>query len=365
MLQKNPKANNQQALLAAIVEASDDAIISKQLDGTILTWNPAAEKLFGHAATEAVGQHIALIIPPALLDDETKIIAKIANGETVEHYVTQRMHKNGALLDISLSISPLRDDDGKVVGAAKILRDISNLKKNEELSRRLASDLQEMTRVACHDLRAPLRDINQLARWIREDLEQDLAQDIPATCAEKFDLIASRTQRMEKLLDDIAAYSDAHMPSTDRLSEIISVSEMVQGVLKWLSPPPDLGITLSPLLATARVRSMPLTLVFVHLIENAIRHNDKADKKISVEVEDQGDHYMFSVADNGPGIAPQYHEKVFGMFQTLKPRDVSEGSGMGLALTRKILLHAGQKIWIESTPEAGVKFHFTWQKQLS
>lgn len=338
---------NSTALLAAIVQSSDDAIISKRLDGTILTWNGAAERLFGHSAAEAVGQHIRLIIPADLHDDENRIRAKILNGEKIDHYVTQRLHKDGTLLETALSVSPLRDKDGAIIGASKILRDLSSLKKMEEVSRRLASDLQEMTRIACHDLRAPLRDINQLSRWIREDLPMD----IPADCAEKFDLIASRTQRMEKLLDDIAAYSDAHMQAMDNSSEIISVAEIVQGVLKWLSPPPGLNITLSPLLAGARVRSMPLTLVFVHLIDNAIRHNDKAEKRINIDMEDHDASYVFSVADDGPGIAPEYHEKVFGLFQTLKPRDISEGSGMGLALTRKILLQAGQKIWIESPPK--------------
>src|ERR1051325_6549174 len=123
--------NEANQLLAAIVESSDDAIISKSLQGIIQTWNAAAERLFGYTAEEAVGQHISLVIPPERLAEEDDIIASLKAGKRIDHFETERVHKDGRRIIVSLTISPIKDEDGKVVGASKIVRDVTERRRAE------------------------------------------------------------------------------------------------------------------------------------------------------------------------------------------------------------------------------------------
>ncbi|WP_298334038.1 PAS domain-containing hybrid sensor histidine kinase/response regulator [Asticcacaulis sp.] len=157
------EAQHQSALLAAIVASSDDAIVSKTLDGIITTWNAGAERIFGYTAAEAVGQHITLIIPPDMHDEEYVIIGKVRSGQRVEHFETVRRTKSGALIDISLTVSPVRDEAGRIIGASKIARDITRQKAIEaqlaEASRRRDEFMANMS----HELRTPMNAVIGLA----------------------------------------------------------------------------------------------------------------------------------------------------------------------------------------------------------
>src|SRR6185437_13169314 len=133
------------AHMAAIVESSDDAIISKTLDGIIRSWNRGAQRLFGYAPEEAIGRPITLLLPPELLDEERHILATIRRGERIEHFETTRVTKHGRRLDISLTVSPIRDESGVVIGASKIARDITDGKRSERLLREAYADLQART----------------------------------------------------------------------------------------------------------------------------------------------------------------------------------------------------------------------------
>src|SRR6201981_3022674 len=175
-------------LLAAIVESSHDAIVSKSLDGVISSWNKGAEQLFGYAAEEAVGQNITLIIPPERRDEERTIVEQLTRGERIDHFETVRMRKDGSLLDVSLTISPMKDASGRVVGASKLARDITERKRGEEALRQAQTDLAHASRLTtmgeftaslAHEVKQPIAaavtDANTCVRWITRE-EPDLKE---------------------------------------------------------------------------------------------------------------------------------------------------------------------------------------------
>jgi PAS domain S-box-containing protein len=169
------EADRANSLLAAIVGSSDDAIISKRLDGTISSWNKAAERMFGYAAEEAVGQNITLIIPPDRRDEETRILQRLRRGERIDHFETLRMRKDGVLLDISLTISPVKDGSGKIIGASKVARDVTErkraderLRKNEEQLRTLAEDLEKQVHIRTQELEERNAEVLQQSEQLRE-----------------------------------------------------------------------------------------------------------------------------------------------------------------------------------------------------
>jgi hypothetical protein len=353
------------ALLASVVAFSDDAIISKTLDGVITSWNYSAERLCGFTASEAIGQHIGIIIPADRLEEEKSIIELLRQGKEVKHLETVRMSKNGNPIYVSVSIGPVRDSAGNVIGAAKVMRDIGERKKAEhdllchtkalEAANR---ELEAFAYAVAHDLKAPLRVIQNASVWLEEDLEKLLTPEARVNLA----LLRSRVQRMEKLLDDLLEYSRIGRTTNAKSGELISGSRLMENVLELLAPPNGFCIEVGSSLDNIQVVRMPLQQVLLNLISNAIKHHDKPTGRIEVAVEDSGSHYRFSVRDDGPGIPAQFHEQIFRMFQTLKSKDRVEGSGMGLAMVRKHVEVAGGEIHLESAVGQGSTFIFTWPK---
>lgn len=221
------------------------------------------------------------------------------------------------------------------------------------------TELEEFAYAASHDLKAPLRVIDNTSRW----LEEDLAEHLTDETRENMTLLRGRVARMERLLDDLLEYSRIGRITDERFAEVIAVDEMIADVLALLAPPERFGISVDPAFAALRLPRMPLQHVFMNLIGNAIKHHDKPQGRIVLTVADAGAFYRFAVADDGPGIPPRFHEQVFKMFQTLKPRDQVEGSGMGLALVRKNIEVAGGRIELDSEPGRGATFRFTWPKR--
>src|SRR5581483_5285457 len=166
------RAEELRSRLAAIVESSDDAIVSKNLDGVIRSWNGGAERIFGYTAAEAVGRHITLIIPPERHDEEREILARLRRGERIDHFETVRVAKDGRRLDISLTVSPVRDAAGRIVGASKVARDVTDRKRAEEALREADRRKDEFLALLAHELRnplAPLRNGLQVLRLAAGD----------------------------------------------------------------------------------------------------------------------------------------------------------------------------------------------------
>jgi PAS domain S-box-containing protein len=336
------------------VASSDDAIISKDLNGTITSWNAAAQRIFGYAPEEAVGRHIGLIIPPERMDEETHIISRIRKGERVEHFETIRRHKTGRPLDISVTISPIRAENGDIIGASKIARDIGEYKRMVADLKRSNEELEKFAHVAAHDLKSPLRGIDNLARWIIDDYQDKL----PDEAQKMLGMLRARVGRLERFLDDILSYSRAG--HTDEQVSETDVNAMVAD-LAQTHLPESFNLNVPAPLPRLVTFATPLRQVFANLVANAVKHHHKGGGQISITAMPSGSYYEFVVSDDGPGIPPDDQDRVFQMFQTLRPRDEVEGSGMGLALVKKLVEWQGGRVWIVSEPgKRGTEMHFLW-----
>jgi PAS domain S-box-containing protein len=266
---------------------------------------------------------------------------------------------------------PVRDQAGTIaywVGTGTDIDDQkqaeTTLRKRGEQLARTTTALEERNReldqfayITSHDLKAPLRGIANLSQWIEEDLGASVTDDI----RKQLELLRGRVHRMEGLIDGILQYS--RVGRAKGVSELVDVGALVHDVVDLIAPPAGFQIEVAPNMPTIAAERLRLQQVFQNLIGNAIKHHNRADGHICVCVADTGPMYEFSVADDGPGIAPQYHQKIFVIFQTLAARDKVEGTGIGLSLVKKIVESSGGQIWLESAEGAGTTFHFTWPKR--
>jgi PAS domain S-box-containing protein len=343
------RAEESQQQMAALVASADDAIISKSLDGVIRSWNPGAERLLGYTAEEMTGQPVIRLLPAHRLEEEVVILERIRGGQRVAHFETVRARKDGSLVDVSLTISPIRNRYGAVVGASKVMRDITERKRHEQ-------ELEEFVYTASHDLRSPLTGVSTVAQWILED-DQSLS---PKT-RERLLLIQDRIARMHRLLNDIRDYARAGR-SVERAGNPVSAAALVADIAATLHVPTGFSIRPDPSLQEIQLARVPLAFVLHNLIDNAIKHHDRPAGAVTVSAVPRGPWFRFSVLDDGPGIAEEFREVVFEMFRTLQPRDVVEGSGMGLALVRKIVSKQGGETGIEPAPGRGAHFWFDWPR---
>lgn len=270
----------------------------------------------------------------------------------------------------NLVYQPLRDAEGKVYGvithAVEVTEQVRTRqeieKKAEELAhltqalKRSNQELDQFAYVTSHDLKAPLRAIANLSEWIEEDLANQLNED----SRKHLHLMRKRIHRMGALIDGILQYSRA-----GRVQKIekVNVATLLTDLIELLAPPAEIVITIDPEMPTFYTEKVPLEQVFINLISNAIKYIQTSDGRIQVSVQDQGKFYEFAVTDNGLGIAPEFHNKIWGIFQRLEARDQVEGTGVGLSIVKKIVESRGGQVWIKSELGAGATFYFTWHKQ--
>lgn len=220
------------------------------------------------------------------------------------------------------------------------------------------TDLEQFAYVASHDLKAPLRGIENLVEWLKADMEGQLDEK----SQRHFDLLENRAARMEALLNGLLQFSRVGRKNQDL--ETVNTKYIIDSIAQLQSLPEGMKVTTGPNLPVLYTLKVPLELVLMNLIGNAVKHHDRKTGNIRVDVYDRGGHHEFVVRDDGPGIPPEFHERIFGIFQTMKPRDEVEGSGMGLALVKRTVEVQGGKVTIESNParERGSTFRFTWPK---
>jgi signal transduction histidine kinase len=223
----------------------------------------------------------------------------------------------------------------------------------DELTR-INGELNTFTYSASHDLKSPLRGIDQLASWIAEDL----GDDINDQTKDHLRLMRSRIDRMERLLGDLLAYSRVGRSVDDAVSVI--THELVDDIYDLCVSNKNFTLHIAENMPVIETYKVPLELVFRNLISNAVKHHDKAAGNIWVSAEKKGDFVEFLVRDDGPGVSADHQDRVFGMFQTLRPRDEIEGSGIGLALVKKSIETVGGKVVLESDGHNGCTFRFTW-----
>lgn len=233
----------------------------------------------------------------------------------------------------------------------------------EKLSTTLArsnADLEQFAYVASHDLKSPLRGIENLLGWLSEDLQGRLEEKEQRY----IDQLHSRTARMEALLDALLEYSRAGRKKYK--IETIDIGDMIETVTEFLALPETMVVSHDPIMPIINSVRVPMELMFRNLISNSFKHHDRDHGQIHVGIREDQWFYTFSVRDDGPGIAPEYHDRVFSIFQTLKPRDEVEGSGIGLSLVKRTVDSYGGTIYIVSDPsrERGTTICFTWPKNL-
>jgi len=343
-----PDVPNPVAHLAAIVRFSDDAIVSKLLDGTITSWNLAAERMFGYSAEEAVGQSIRLIIPRERWDEEEDVLARLRRGEVIDHFETVRQRKDGSLVEISLTVSPVKDETGRVVGASKIARDISERRRAEEERARLLKEAQAANRaktdflaVLSHELRTPLNPILGWAEVLR------LHRDEPEMTDRGLDAIARNVKAQVRLIDDLLDVSKIEAGKLRLDVRSVELAPIVEAALDSVVPAAEAkqirvhrvldpsGLVLGD---TDRLQQ-----VIWNLLANAVKFTPKRGR-IQVSVSRLNSHVEVAVSDTGQGIAAEYLPHVFDRFSQADTsiRRHFGGLGLGLTISRELVeLHGG------------------------
>ncbi len=231
---------------------------------------------------------------------------------------------------------------------------LAKVQRRQEELERSNRDLDQFAYVASHDLKAPLRAIATLAGWIEEDLKDQLTGD----SKEQMRLLRSRVARMDALIEGVLHYSRVGRMESE--GEEVDVGELLGEVIELQAPPTGFTVAVDPDMPTFTTKRLRLGQVFSNLINNAIKYHHRSTGRIEVRAQRRGDFYQFTVEDDGPGIAPEHHDRVFVMFQTLQPRDQLESTGLGLALVKKLIEEEGGKITLESETGRGARFRFTW-----
>ena len=344
------------AQMSAIVESSDDAIISKDLNGIITSWNKGAEKLFGYTAAEVIGKPVTVLIPPGRMDEEPYIIERIRRGETVDHYETVRRRKDGSEIDISLTVSPIRDKSGKVIGASKIARDIGDRKRieieREELLRResaaraeaeKASRLKdEFLATVSHELRAPLNSILGWASMLSEDrLDKEKS-------ARAFEVIYRNAQAQNQLIGDLMEVSriiTGKLRLDVKMVELISIINAAMDIVRPAAEAKQIKLvsSLDPAAGPVSGDADRLQQIVWNLLSNAVKFTPKGGQ-VAVSLERKGSHITITVSDTGEGIEPEFLPFVFDRFRQFEgdARRAHGGLGLGLAIARHLVeMHGG------------------------
>jgi PAS domain S-box-containing protein len=325
------------ARLAAIVESSDDAIVAKTLDGTITAWNLGAERIFGYTASEAIGQNITLIIPPERRSEEDEVLARLGRGEKVDHFETVRQAKDGRRIDISLTVSPIKNAAGRIIGASKVARDITERKRQEELLKEANRAKDEFLAMVSHELRTPL---NAILGWAR------IAQRDPASTRRALEIVERNARHQAKLIDDLLDLSrivsgklrlditSVHIPHVISTAvESLRLAAEAKGVA--LEPQLDAEL---PLVAGDGQR---LHQVICNLIGNSIKFTP-AGGRVVVNARQASSSIEIRVSDTGKGIHPKFMPHLFEAFRQGEGTSVRSGLGLGLAIVRHLVeLHGG------------------------
>jgi len=344
--------------LAAIVDSSDDAIIGKTLDGTIISWNAGAQRIYGYTADEVVGQPIAILVPRDRPNELPAILGRLRRGERISHYRTERIRKDGKRLTISVTISPVRDSAGTVVGASAIARDIT---EQEQAVQKALRTRDEFISIATHELRTPLTIVfarlQLLERRIgRPGYEHDGLRNDLAIVRKGADKLRSLVDRLMDVSRIRSGRIDLDLAPTDvitlarnlalELAETTGREIAVQGPASSRDP--------------VRVDPVRIEEVLTNIIDNAIKYAP-ADKPIDLELADEPTRIRVAVSDRGPGIPAEDRDRIFEPFHRLSTQ--TRGVGLGLHIAREIMNLHGGSLTVAERPGGGTTFAITLPKK--
>ena len=336
-------------LLAAIVESSDDAIVSKSLDGTIRSWNAGAQRLFGHSAEQAIGRHISLIIPPERLAEEDRIVERLRAGERIEHFETERLGSGDRRILVSLTISPIKNDAGEVVGASKVARDVTRQRQAESELRRLADSLAEADRrkdeflaTLAHELRNPLAPLSNALAVMKR------AGDDGAVVQRARDTMERQLAQLVRLVDDLLDLNRITHNRLELRTQPIDLASVLQQALEASRPLAEaaqhtLHVTLPDEPIYVKADPARLAQVFGNLLNNSSKYM-RPGGAIDLAVQREGAQVRVSVKDSGIGIPPDQLERIFEMFTQVERADHAAAGGLGIGLTlvkRLLQMHGG------------------------
>jgi PAS domain S-box-containing protein len=364
--------------LAAIIESTDDAIFSRDLDGLITSWNKGAERMFGYTAEETVGKPALLLIPPDRYPEANTILDRVRQGERFEHFDTIRRRKDGSLINISLTVSPLMNSAGEAVGASIIGRDITQQKRDAEalsvaqrklqahadeleqkVQERTASlreaivQMEEFSYSVSHDLRAPLRAMNAYA----EALAEDYTAQLDATARDYLARIQRSSRRMEKLTHDVLNYS--RVARDEAILTSVDVEALLDDLISQYSElqVAQADVEISRPLLRVRGHESALGQCLANLLNNAVKFVEPGKRPvIRVRTEAIADRVQIWIEDNGIGIPPENQAKLFRVFERVPSRHQYDGTGIGLAIVRKAAEKMGGRCGMESDGESGSRF---------
>lgn len=345
------KAEERSAKLAAIVESSDDAIISKTLDGRITSWNPAAERLFGYKASEMIGQPISRLIPEDRREEEPQIIERLKQGGHMEHFETQRITREGKLVDFSLTISPIRDAEGRIIGASKIARDITE-KKRDEIRK------NDFIGMVSHELKTPLTSVTALIQLLHQKLSGYSDQFVPSALSKTNIQVKKMTAMINGFLNISRLESgqihiDKHLFSLGELiEEVVDDTQLTVANHTFHIIP---GSSLQVEADRDKIGS-----VLSNLLSNAVKYSpDGKTITIGYAVKDRS--VVISVKDQGIGIDPADIDKLFERYYRVSSNHTRHiaGFGIGLYLCAEIIRRHDGQIWAESAAGEGSTFYFS------
>jgi two-component system CheB/CheR fusion protein len=360
-----------QALLAAIVTSSNDAIVSKTLSGRIQSWNAGATRIFGYQPEEVIGKSIMIIIPPELQEEERHILEQVRRGQRVEHFDTIRVTKDGRRIPISLTVSPVRDARGQIIGASKIARDISERVAAEQALR----ESERRLRVSEEALRDADRRKDEFLALLAHELRNPLA---PIRYALATSRKEGRTAEQQKRAEEVIERQVTHMSRL--LDDLLDVSRITRGMLELKKSPTELTLVVGAAIETARplldakhhmlslelptqaVRlvadTVRLAQVFSNLLINAAKYTDPGGN-IQLRASQQGSEVVVAIRDNGIGFTEEMKPRLFDLFsQAESALGRSEGGlGVGLSLVRGLVsLHGGTIDAVSEGPGLGSEF---------
>ena len=330
------------AHLASIVDSSHNAIISKTLQGIVRSWNTGAERLFGYTAEEAIGQPVTFLIPPDRQDEEHEILARLARGERIEHFETVRMSKDGRQVDVSLTVSPIRDASGEIIGASKIARDITDRKRAEQVTQEANRQKDQFIALLAHELRNPLAPLSTALKVMQ------LADGDPGKVARARGVMERQLGHMVRLIDDLLDMSRIGQNKLELRRARILLTDVVSSAVETARPLIDgagheltISLPATPVYLDGDLTR--LSQVLGNLLTNSAKYTERGGSILLAAQRSDGD-VMISVRDTGIGIPTDALHHIFDMFSQVDRglERAKDGLGIGLALVKGLLqMHGG------------------------